>query len=204
MKSLIVTFILLTQFGFSQAQVGFDGFGDIRIGKSYKELKKKITTVEEVPEYAWFSPLTIDFFMFEYGLDSTDALARLEESQAMDEEEMEDEPEVRTIMCSFKKKNDQTIAGLNVECAKLVFNKDILIAIMVVINPEKLSRKVKADFLNDLSLAFGETSCSYSIAFDDPPFYCGWDSDAGERLIVSDMLEPGFGPGESINLTFGN
>ena len=108
MKSLIVTVILLTQFGFSQAQVGFDGFGDIRIGKSYKELKKKITTVEEVPEYAWFSPLTIDFFMFEYGLDSTAALAMLEEFQEMDEEEMEDEPEDRTIMCSFKKKNDQT------------------------------------------------------------------------------------------------
>lgn len=198
MKTLLLQVILLTQISIAHAQIAQSGFGTIRIGKTYKELKKYIIEVDEVPDYAWFAPMTIEEYFSDYGGDTTSYFEMLE-SDRMIEKEME----LTIIECSFKKRKNKTISGLNIECAQLTFENDTLIGFRLVFDSNEISPDTKREFIDNLLETLGETTCSYSTEFASSPFYCCWDNLSGSRIVISDETEPGGELGQSINMTFG-
>ncbi len=103
----------------------------------------------------------------------------------------------------FKDPEQAYFHGLEIAELQLAFDdEDELIMIVVTLDKEQLNEIVKVQLMGSMVDMFGDTDCSYSVAYDPPPAYCSWGWGDPYRLIVSDMIEPGMGPGESMHFAF--
>jgi hypothetical protein len=197
MTKLLIAFLLVfANQCFAQNQIDLTGFGEIRIGKTYDELKSLLVEVEEAPENAWFAPMTLDEFLLEFG-DTVDYYGMLEANQMMAEELNSKE-----VLCTLKGAKNNQFLGHTIACINLVFQDDVLTAVMLVLDPSTITEASKRKLLVELEAHLGELLCSYSADFDPAPFECSSYSETGQ-FTISDMAESAGEPGETINISFG-
>lgn len=196
MNKRLILLLLLANQCFAQAQIDQTGFGEIRIGKTYEELKPLLLEVEEAPENAWFSPMTLDEFLLEFG-DTVDYYGMLETHKMVAEELNSTE-----VLCTLKGAKNNQFLGHNISCLKLVFQDDVLVTGKLVLDPSTITQASKRKLLAELEAQMGELMCSYSVNFDPSPFECSKYSETGQ-FTISDMAESAGEPGETINISFG-
>lgn len=194
MKYTAIIFLFLSSFSFGQ--IDQSGFGEIRMGKSYDDLKKRITLIETVPDYAWFAPLSANEYMLENGNDTTGYSYMLENERGAAENEGN-----IIVWCTFNKKQDANFFNYPIECGQLVFTEDGLSQIMIVFNKKDMKIEAKAAILRQIAQVLGEPICSYTASLEPKPFSCSWYGD-GTELLVSDQNDSDLGRGESLNISF--
>lgn len=198
LKLLFAFLLVFTQNSFAQDDIHATGFGDIRLGKSYQELEGKIIEIDEVPDNAWFAPMTLEAFMAETDGDST-GFAGMRDTDKL----ISEGSGTKLIRCTFIGKQNTAVLGHKIVCAQLIFMDDLLISMVLVLDDSNISVKSKRQLLVDLEQRLGELECAYSVNFDPSPFYCSWFSEEGGEFSVSDMIVAGGGPGKTIHILIG-
>ncbi|MCI5055078.1 MAG: hypothetical protein MRY83_03160 [Flavobacteriales bacterium] len=88
--------------------------------------------------------------------------------------------------------------NLDVQNIYLSFENDKVGGIFIVLKTDK----VKSLLLSyDMEKYYGDTDCSYSVAFDPAPYYCTWDF-SESSILSSNMDQPGGGPGDFVRIKF--
>ena len=198
MKHIIFLFLILTQISFAQSDLDHSGFSEIRLGKSYNDLKKRITVVEAAPDYSWFAPMTIEYFMTETGEDSRAYYEMLETDRLIAES-----LNTKIIWCTFKKKQDANFFKFPIECAQLVFTDNKLIGMILVFDENDMTPETKAVILKQIEDVLGEPSCYYAATIEPQAFTCFWNENNTE-LLVSDAIAPEEAYGETLHITIGS
>ncbi len=197
MNNLLILLTFITHQCFAQNDIDFTGFGDIRIGKTYEELKSKLIEVEEAPENAWFAPMTLEEFLD--GSEDTASYYEMLETDKLIAESMN----LKIVLCTLKGAKNNLFLGHRVACANLIFQDNVLVGGMLVLDPSNITQASKRSLLNELETQMGEAICSYSANFDPAPFECSWYSETEGEFRISDMIEEASEPGETINIAFG-
>ena len=195
MKITTLIFLVLTQISFGQSDLDHSGFNKIRLGKSYESLKNSLTEVETPPEYAWFAPMTIEYYMDATGEDSSDYYEMLETDRLIAES-----LNTKILWCTFNKKKDANYFKFPIECAQLVFTNDILIGISLVFDKNDMTTMGKETIIKQFELALGSGSVNRNFGNPIKHFSRNWKL-GNINVRVSDASWD-LGTGESFNVIF--
>ena len=189
-------FVLLFLSSFSFGQIDQSGFNEIRLGKSYDDLKKHITRIESVPDYAWFAPFPLEVFMMENDNDSTGYSEMI-----AGEREAAESGGNKIIWCTFNNRKDADFFDYPIECGQLKFTEDGLSEIMLVFDKNDMTPEAKSAILKRIEEVLGEPMCSYTANYEPQAFSCSWYGE-GTELLVTDQNNVDLGNGESLNVSF--
>lgn len=195
MKLITVLFLVLTQISFAQSDLDYNGFNEIRLGKSYEALKIHITEVDDAPTYAWFAPMTIEYYMNATGEDSSGYYEMLETDRLIAES-----LNTKIIWCTFKKQKVGSFFKFPIKCAQFVFVDDILIAITLTFDKDEMTENAKSTIVNQLELTLGDGLLNHNAGNLIPQFNRNWTLNT-TKVAVSDASWD-LGSGESLHLTF--
>lgn len=190
--ALILFFLSSSAFG----QIDKTGFNEMRLGKSYDDVKKHITLIKSVPDYASFAPFSLEDFMMENGGDSTGYSEMIAgERQALESGGN------RIVWCTFNNKKDVNFFGYPIECGQLIFTEDGLTEIAIVFHKIDMTTEAKSDILQQIEKVMGEPICAYTASLEPRAFSCSWYGNDTE-LLVTDQDDFDLGNGESLNISF--
>ncbi|MFT5778881.1 MAG: hypothetical protein ACI837_001838 [Crocinitomicaceae bacterium] len=173
------------------------GFGEITLGASIKRVRKLLKPTDEIPNDAWFRPLTYEEYHGEIGGDSLDYF----QSQEMDliTDSLEN---VGRDQFVIKDKKHKKFKGLKIAAIELIWDSEseLITCIKIVLDKEVVNDESKSAFMAAVSVEFGEAYCTVSVSGPKQPFECSWDIGL-EQITISDM-DQFQGAGESINISF--
>lgn len=194
MKNCALILFFLSSYAFGQ--IDKTGFNEVRMGKSYDDVKKHITLIKSVPDYAYFAPLSMENFMIENGGDSTGYSEMI-----AGERQAAESGGNKIVWCTFNNKKDVNFFGYPIECGQLIFTEDGLAEIAIVFFKNDMTPEAKSSILQQIETSMGEPSCSYTANLDPQAFSCSWFGNDTE-LLVTDQDDFDLGHGESLNICF--
>lgn len=206
MKSILAVLVsLLSLTSIAQTEnISYDGFGPLKLGMQRSDIKGLLLPTDEVPEYAWFAPMSFDAAAFQIGYEPAEMSSQdsLEVYDLM--MEMDGFNEAEYFLPEDKEL--KRFCGLEVAAFALSFDsEDKLIEIQLVIDKKDVSQITKTQLMNLLADHFQQEDCMFSLMGQDRPnpFYCGWpDPEEQFDFVFSDEQSPGGSWGESINVVF--
>ena len=198
MKLIALFLLVLSQNLFAQNTLDDTGFGEIRLGQSYESLEDRlaITDVRGVPEYAWFAPMSLDYWLNDVGQDTTSYYEMLETDRLVAES-----LNLKIVWCTFSKKKEANFFGCPIVCAQLIFEKNALKGIILVFNKDELTEGSKESIFEQFESAFGEVIEEDSTVNPPRKFDATWKIN-GRMIRVSDALSMDGEVGETVQVLY--
>ncbi len=197
MRQITILLLLITQISVAQTELDNTGFNEIRLGTSFESIEKQliIVGVSDIPRYAWFAPMSLDYWLQEVGQDSSSYYEMLETDRLIAES-----LNTKIVWCTFKKKKDAKFFKYQIECAQLIFKENALIGISLVFDKSDMTSEAKGIIVKQFERALGDGLKNHNNGNPIPEFVRKWSVDSVE-VSISDLDQNG-GLGESIHVLF--
>lgn len=198
MKLIILLFLSFAQLSIAQSSVNEDGFGEIRIGKTYEELETRFIQIDvhELAQYAWFAPMSLQEWITETEQDTAAYYEMLDVDNQIAES-----MNMKIVWCRFTKKKEKNLLGIPVECAQLIFEKNALIGITLAFEKDGVTQEVKESIFEQLEEQFGVAKDEDSEINPPRKFDSTWKLN-GHLIRVSDALTSDGGIGDTVHILY--
>ena len=198
MKRLSIVLLLFVQTSIAQTALDDTGFGEIRLGKTYELIENRINVVDvdAIPEYAWFAPMSLNYWLTEVEQDTASYYEMLETDRLITES-----LNLKIVWCSFQKKKDANFFKCPIECAQLIFENNSLKGIIVAFDKNDITPEAKESIFEQFEAQFGQADFNESSLSTPRRFDSNWK--INERLIrVSDAQTMDGGIGETVQVLY--
>lgn len=198
MKLITILLLFCAQTLTAQTTLSDSGFGEIRLGKSFESVEDRLNVVDvhAIPEYAWYAPMSLNYWITEVEPDTASYYEMLETDRLVAES-----LNLKIVWCTFSKKKEANFFNSSIAGAQLIFEKNELRGMIVVFDKDEITEDVKEQIYEQFESVFGVATEENSAVSPPRRFDSNWKQN-GIQIRLSDAETMSGGTGESVQILF--